>query len=60
MARIWAVLYTSDSGCSSRLEIWVNLQDGIDFTDELHANGQSGFGYRAAKLYTDHYRVSVR
>ena len=27
-----------------------NSQDGVDFSDELHADGESGFGYGAAKL----------
>ena len=50
VAKIWAVLNTSDSVC-----LWVDvaadLQDSIDLADELHANGQGGFGDRAAKLF---------
>ena len=55
MARSWAVLDTSISNRSSGLVAWANLQDGIDFTDELHANRQGGFSDRATKLYASQY-----
>lgn len=39
VARIWAVLYTSAPSYSSGLGSLVDVQNGIDFANELHANG---------------------
>lgn len=50
MARIWAVLERSDPIRTSRLELQIDLQDGVDLADELHPDGQGSLGDRATEL----------
>ena len=50
MARIWAVLERSDSSCTSRMRLRIDLQNGVDLADELHPNGQGSLRDRATEL----------